>query len=93
MLPTMVAAFFLLSAELRSGGRGYKGASLIRNGLPLEPYSRSMLRPLWWSYGVTLFIMSEVPLYGVKGGMICRRHFNFGLRDLGLGFHGQGFGG
>jgi hypothetical protein len=28
----------------------YRGSSLIRNSLPLGPYSRTMPRALWWSY-------------------------------------------
>jgi len=36
---------------------------------PLPPprtlYRRSMLMALWWSWGGGLFLMSEVPLYGV----------------------------
>ena len=27
----------------------YKGTSLIRNGVPLGPYSRTFSRALWWS--------------------------------------------
>ena len=40
----------------------YRGASLIINSAPLGPYSRTMPRALWWSYGGGLFPMSEVPL-------------------------------
>jgi hypothetical protein len=29
----------------------YRGTSLIRNSAPLGPYSRTMPRALWWSYG------------------------------------------
>ena len=41
----------------------YRGTSLIRNSAPLGPYSRTMPRALWWSYGGGRFLMSEVPLY------------------------------
>ena len=49
-------------------GRVYTGALLMRNSAPLEPYTRTMPRALWWSQGGVLFLMSEVPLYtsGVK---------------------------
>ena len=40
----------------------YRGTSLIRNGLPLGPYSRTRPRALWWSQGGGQFLMSEVPL-------------------------------
>ena len=40
----------------------YRVASLIRNSFLLGPYSRPMPRALWWSLGVWLFLMSEVPL-------------------------------
>ena len=33
--------------------------SLIRNGAPLGPYSRTMPRALRWSWGGGLFLMSE----------------------------------
>ena len=42
----------------------YRGASLIRNSAPPGPYSKTMPRALWWSYGGLLFLMSEVPLFG-----------------------------
>ena len=29
--------------------RGYRGTSLIRNSVPLEPFSRNIPRVLWWS--------------------------------------------
>ena len=41
----------------------YRGTSLIRNSAPLGPYSRSMPRAPWWSYGGGLFLMSVVPLH------------------------------
>ena len=41
----------------------YRGTSLIRNCLPLGPYSRAMPRALWWFLGGGAFLMSEVPLY------------------------------
>jgi len=40
----------------------YKGASLIRNDLPLGPYSRPMSGPYGGPRGGGLFLMSEVPL-------------------------------
>ena len=30
--------------------RIYRGISLIRNRHPIEPYSRTMPKVLWWSY-------------------------------------------
>ena len=44
----------------------YRGTSLIENITPLGPYSRAMPRALWWSWGGGLFLISEVPLYGLK---------------------------
>jgi len=41
----------------------YKGTSLIRNSAPLGPYSGTMPRALWWSWGGWLLLISEVPLY------------------------------
>ena len=42
----------------------YRGTSLIRTSTPLEPYSRTMPRVLWWSSGGGgLFLMSKVHLY------------------------------
>jgi len=38
-----------LSADPSSPRPCYRGASLIRNRLPLGPYSRHMPRALWWS--------------------------------------------
>ena len=40
----------------------YRGISLIRNSAPLRPYSRTISRALWWSYGGGHFLMKEVPL-------------------------------
>ena len=40
----------------------YRGTSLIRNRHPVGPYSRTMPRLLWWSWGGWRFLMSEVPL-------------------------------
>ena len=39
----------------------HRGNSLIRNTPLLEPYSRAILRVIWWSWGGGLFLMSEVP--------------------------------
>ena len=36
--------------------RGYRGTSLIRNRVPLGPYSRTMPRALWWPYEVGGFL-------------------------------------
>ena len=36
--------------------------SLMRNTPLLGPYSRTVLRVLWWSWRGGLFLMSEVPL-------------------------------
>ena len=41
----------------------YRGISLIRNSPPLGPYSRPMLRTLWWSLGRVRFLISEIPLH------------------------------
>ena len=40
-----------------------RDTSLIRNSTPLGPYSRTMPRALWQSWGGGQFFMSEVPLY------------------------------
>ena len=41
---------------------GTWGTSLIRNSAPLGPYSKTMPRALWGSYGGNGVLMSEVPL-------------------------------
>jgi len=41
----------------------YRGTSLIKNNPLLGPYSRTMNRALWWSWGKGLFFMSEVFLH------------------------------
>ena len=41
----------------------YRGTSLLRNCLPLGPYSNPMPRVLWWSQGGGGVLMSEVPVY------------------------------
>ena len=41
----------------------YRGTSLIRKRPPLGPYSRTMPRNIWGSYGGGRFLMSEVLLY------------------------------
>jgi len=43
-----------------------RGNSPIRNRATLGSYSRIIPRPLWWSPGGGVFLMSEVPLYGIK---------------------------
>ena len=35
--------------EVRVLVREYRGTSLIRNSVPLGPYSRNVPRALWWS--------------------------------------------
>ena len=45
----------------------YRGTSLIRNSAPLGPYSRTMLRALWWYWGEGLSFMSAISLYGLHG--------------------------
>ena len=40
----------------------YRGTSLMRNSLPLGPYSRPVPRNLWWSWEGGLFRVSEVTL-------------------------------
>jgi len=42
----------------------YRGTSLIRKSAPLGPYSRSIPRALWWSWGGGGGLLSEVPLHG-----------------------------
>jgi hypothetical protein len=42
----------------------YKVTSLTKNNPLLGPYSRTMSKAIWWSYGRGVFLMSEVPLYG-----------------------------
>ena len=41
----------------------YRGTSLIRNRLPIEPYRRAMPWALWWSKGEGRFLLREVLLY------------------------------
>ena len=40
----------------------YRGTSPMRNDAPLGPQSRIMPIALWWSWGVGLFLVNEVPL-------------------------------
>ena len=41
----------------------YRGTSLIRNRPPLEPYSRTMPRALWWFLmSVVIFWMAAAPV-------------------------------
>ena len=40
----------------------YRGTSLIRNAPLIGPYSRTISRVLWWSWGGGRFLMSVVPL-------------------------------
>ena len=42
-----------------------RGTSHARQRTALGPYSRTMPRALWGSSGGGLFLMSEVPLYGI----------------------------
>jgi len=56
--------------------RAYRGTSLIRNRHPVGPYSRTMPRLLWRSWGGGV-LMSEVPLYlsheaGLSGNISSR---------------------
>ena len=55
--------------------RPYRASSLIRNSALLEPYSRTMPRALWRSWGGQ-FLMSEVPLKGIKRA--CARYSGLG---------------
>ena len=43
----------------------YRGTSLIRNRLLPGPYSRTMPRALWCSWGGGRFFISQIPLYGL----------------------------
>jgi hypothetical protein len=52
-----------LEPPQQSTPRSYRGASLIKDSLPLGSHSRNMPRALWWFLEGGLFIMSEVPLY------------------------------
>ena len=45
------------------GGGAYRGTSLIRTSAPLGPYSRTISRAIWWSWGKGLLLMSEIPLH------------------------------
>ena len=49
------------SSTLAFPASTYMGPSLIRNRHPVGPYSRTMPRALWWSWGGGMFLMSEVP--------------------------------
>ena len=48
------------------------GASLIRNRLPLGPYSRTIPRALGGAQGGVRFLTGEVPLYS-EASIACRR--------------------
>ena len=48
-------------------GRVLKGYLAHKKLLPLGPYSRTMPKALRWSEGGVLFLMIEVPLYGMSG--------------------------
>ena len=50
-------------SKARAREEPYRGTSLIRNRRPLGPYSRTMPRALWGSWGGGRFRMSKVPLY------------------------------
>ena len=50
------------------GGTALQGYLAHKNSVPLGPYSRTMPRALWWSYGGGLFLMSEDPLGVLPGG-------------------------
>ena len=43
-------------------GEAYRGTSLIRNSVPLGPYSRKLPRAFWRPSGGELFLLSEVHL-------------------------------
>ena len=49
----------------------YRGTSLIRNRNPVRPYSRTMPRLLWRSWGGGRFLMSEVLLYHAFAARVC----------------------
>jgi len=48
------------------GFTAYTGTSLMRNSAPLGPYGRTLPRALCWFQGSVLFLISEVPLYGLR---------------------------
>ena len=52
---------------LRASSLDYRGTSLIRNRLPLGPYSRTVPRALWGPQRGVRFLMNEVPLYQKMG--------------------------
>jgi hypothetical protein len=58
---------------VRTSAVQYRGTSLLRNSAPLAPYSRTMARALWWSWGGVLILMSEEPLYGPASGQEANR--------------------
>ena len=62
------SAFRVDDFSIIKKGCAYRGTSLIRNRLPVEPYSRAMPRALWWSHGGGRFFMSEVLLSTGRGG-------------------------
>ena len=51
--------------------RSFRVTSLIRNSAPLGPYSRTMPRASWRSLEGVLFLVSEIPMYGV-GRYLCK---------------------
>jgi len=56
-------SWWQLKTLLAFPGKPYRGTSLIRNTPLLGPYSRTIPKVIWWSWGGGLFLMSEVPLY------------------------------
>ena len=47
-------------------GSAYRGTSLIRHSPPLGPYSRTMSGVLGGSKEGGMFLMGELPLYGIR---------------------------
>ena len=45
------ATLICTDSPTSSHGEAYRGASLIRERAPLGPFSRTMPRAIWWSYG------------------------------------------
>ena len=48
---SLIAVMFNIQLTFAGSRLVYRGTSLSRNSPPIEPYSRTVPRALWWSYG------------------------------------------
>ena len=71
-VPLRLAVLPHLQVHLRRLDCRIQGYLAHENCPPIGPYSRTMPRVLWRSWGVAEFLMSEVPLYVGRGGVPLR---------------------